>query len=315
MKYLITGGLGFIGSNLAFSLLEQDFDVINLSKANYASSEKTLKELNKYPKHKFYSGDITNRLLIHSILKKEEPDMMIHLAAESHVDRSFVNPIGFFKNNTEGTLTILETLRQLSFPPFLVFMSTDKVFGETQSIPTENSILAPTTPYAASKAAAEMFIRAYQKSYGIKSSIVRSVNIYGPRQNSEKLIPKIITNCLSNTPFTLFNSDTEIDWLFVADACNAIQTIATRENSGEVYHLSSGEKLSVKKVSELIITTMDAQRLFKGYVGKRQQDDKQYILNSIVTTLKLGWKATVPFGTGIRTTIQWYGENRKWWMK
>lgn len=313
MRVMVTGGTGFIGSHLVEHLLDKGYEVWNLAKHTYATNPRILEHLDEDPNYHFLPLDINDIGLLLLELEKMQLDVIFHLAASTHVDRSFLYPREFLETNLIGTFNLLEVVRRLSKKPLLVYMSTDEVMGD---VPTgfckETDKIAPRNPYSASKASAEVYCNAYHHSFKVPVIIVRSMNNYGPRQHPEKLIAKIITKCISNEPFTLYEGGSIRGWIYVKDTCQALEFVSKNGQVGEIYHIPAKDYLSVPEVCQTIVKTMNKEFLFKGFKGRRLKDDERYALDG--TKLKdLGWEPITDFKTGIVLTIKWYEENRWFW--
>jgi len=321
MKILVTGGSGFIGSNLVEYLLDKysTEEVVNYSRHTYAMNPLVMKHLESNARYKFIAGDVSDGLLFSRVLSENDIDVIFHLAAETHVDRSFLYPKTFLDSNLVGTFTILEVMRHMQERPALIYMSTDEVFGDVPSpkLCTEEDHLRPRNPYSASKASAEMYINAYHHSFGLSTAICRSMNNFGPRQHPEKLIGKIITRCLTDTPFTLFEGGSVRGWSYVKDTCSALYTILSSIDLlsayGRTYHIPPTTYLTVPEVTEKILDLMGKQDLFQGYKGRRLKDDERYALDGSKMTSELGWKPKTSFEDGLKETITWFKENEWYW--
>ena len=313
MRVLVTGGSGFIGSNLIDYLIEKtDWETINLSRHTYAVNPKVLEHLEKTKRYKFVAGNVTDAILMMNLIK--QADTIVHLAAETHVDRSFLYPQDFLTTNLIGTFTILEVIRHLKKKPKLIYMSTDEVFGDVpKGYCKEDDCVKPRNPYSASKASAEVYCNAYFHSFKVPVIIVRSMNNFGPRQHPEKLIAKMITRCLSGIPFTLYKGGSVRGWICVKDTCDAILTILKKGVVGEIYHIPPDAYLTVPEVAETILRLTKKQHLFEGYKGRRLKDDERYALDGTKMTYDLGWKPKASFDEGIKRTIEWYRENPWFW--
>lgn len=316
-KVLVTGGSGFIGSNLIDHLLEKtDWHITNLSKHTYATNPRTLAHLDGNNRYKFVAGNITDTLLVSKVIK--DIDIILHLAAETHVDNSFRYPMDFLTSNVIGTFSILEALRHSEDKAnkLLVAMSTDEIFGDVPSgyYCKENDPIKPRNPYSAAKAAAESYCNAYYHSFEVPIIIARSMNCWGQRQNPEKLVGKIITRCLNDRPYTLFKGNSVRGWVYVKDTCDALLNIATKGKIGEIYHIPANEYLSVPDVNSRILKIMDKAHLFEGFKGTRLKDDERYALSGDKVRYELNWMPKVSFDDGIRETAKWFEANKWFWF-
>lgn len=313
MKILVTGASGFIGSNFVDYLIEKtDWKIINLSHHTYAMNPKVLKHLEKTKRYEFVAGNVTDAILMMDVIK--QVDSIVHFAAETHVDRSFLYPRDFLTSNLIGTFTILEILRHLKKKPKLIFISTDEVFGDVpEGYCKEDGPIKPRNPYSASKASAEAYCNAYFHSFKVPVIISRSMNNFGPRQHPEKLIAKMIARCLSNTPFTLFKGGSVRGWIYVKDTCDAILTILEKGELGEVYHIPPDAYLTVPQVADIILKLTNKQQLFQGFKGRRLKDDERYALDGTKMTYDLKWRPKTSFENGIKKTIEWYRQNEWFW--
>ena len=313
MRVLVTGGSGFIGSNFIDYLIEKrDWEIINVSRHTYAMNPKTLEHVEKNKRYKFVAGNVTDAILMMGLIR--QVDSIVHFAAETHVDRSFLYPLDFLTSNLIGTFTILEAIRHLKKKPKLIHMSTDEVFGDVpRGYCKEDDPVKPRNPYSASKASAEAYCNAYFHSFEVPVVVARSMNNFGPRQHPEKLFAKMITRCLSNTPFTLFKGGSVRGWIYAKDTCDAILTILENGEPGEVYHIPPDAYFTVPEVAEIILKLTNKQHLFEGYKGRRLKDDERYALNGTKITYDLKWKPKTPFNEGIKQTIEWYKKNEWFW--
>lgn len=316
MKLLITGGCGFIGSNLIRYLLNQhpDWQVTNLDNLSYAANPGNLADLKKNPRYRLTVGSIedpkTTLAALHGC------DAVVHLAAETHVDRSIVDPLPFVRTNVLGTQVLLDCARQSSISQF-VHISTDEVYGALQEDAppfTEKSPLAPRSPYAASKAAADLLVLACYETFRMPVVIVRPSNNYGPYQFPEKFIPLAITNILEGRRVPVYGTGKNIrDWVFVEDTCRAIELILLHGAPGEIYNAGGAcEKRNIELIAT-ILNLLGKDPEWIEYVPDRPAHDYRYALDS--TKIKrLGWQPTVSFSTGIERTVRWYQENTHWWQ-
>lgn len=313
MKALVTGGSGFIGSNLVELLLDSGFQVVNLSKHTYAMNPRVLEHLNKNSNYRFVGLDITDSAAVLSLFQKEEFDIVFHLAAETHVDRSFIYPRDFLVSNTVGTFNLLDVIRHLRKRPKFVYMSTDEVYGSIEHPirSKENDQFHPGNPYSASKVSAEAFVMAYHNCFNINTLIARSMNNYGPRQHPEKLFGKIMTRNMQGIPYTLYEGDSERGWIYVKDTCKALKFMMENGIEGEAYNIPAHDYLTVKQVNKEIMKEFEVPS-FQGFKGRRFKDDSRYCLDG-TKMLDLGWKPITEFKAGIKETIEWFKINRWFW--
>jgi len=305
-----------LGNNLMRYFLNKypDRFIVNYSRHTYAVNPLTHKDLENIPNYKGIAGDINDVLFFKEILEKYKIGTIVHLAASTHVDRSFIYPEEFIKANVYGNFAILEVLRRIKKPPLMLYYSTDEVFGDVpEGFCRESDTLSPRNPYSASKASAEMYCIAYHYSYNIPIIISRSMNMFGPYQHPEKLIGKIITHCLTDTHFTLYKGGSVRGWLYVEDACDAIDTLIKSGKIGETYHIPPDAYLTVPEVAEIIQKITGKEHLFDGHKGRRLKDDERYALDATKFTYDLKWKPPTGFKDGIKKTIMWFNENRWFW--
>jgi len=312
MRILVTGGAGFIGSNFVHFMLQRHprDQIIVLDKLTYAGNIANLKAAMK--KIEFIKGDICNRKLVEKIAKRI--DVVVNFAAESHVDRSIAEPEPFLTTNVLGTQVLLEAARKFDHEKF-VQISTDEVYGSVaKGSFKEGDPLGPSSPYAASKAAADMLVRSYFVTYGLPVLITRSTNNFGPYQHPEKLIPKLIINAISRKPLPIYGDGKNVrDWLYVIDNCEAIDLVLRKGKSGEIYNVGAGNEKMNLELANLILKELGKPRSLIKFVKDRPGHDLRYSLNCEKIG-KLGWRAKTGFGAGIRRTIKWYKENERWWV-
>ncbi|MGB2843004.1 MAG: dTDP-glucose 4,6-dehydratase [Halobacteriota archaeon] len=311
MKILVTGGLGFIGSNFVRWMTEEAGanvdDIVVVDALKYGSNENNLKGLD----YNFVKGDICNYDLMSELVKGV--DAIVNFAAETHVDRSISNPYVFIESNIIGTYTILEAVRKGNPEAKLVHIGTDEVYGDIEKGSfKEDDLLKPSSPYSASKASADMFILAYVRTYGLNAVITRCTNNYGPYQFPEKLIPKAIIRAKMDMKIPIYGTGKNVrDWIFVKDHCEGIDLVLERGERGEIYNISSGEEKNNLEVVSEIIRIMDKPDLIE-FVEDRPGHDIRYSLDSSKIR-SLGWKPKHNFKEGLKETIEWYLNNEWWW--
>ncbi|MHA1409593.1 MAG: dTDP-glucose 4,6-dehydratase [Candidatus Odinarchaeia archaeon] len=315
MKLLVTGGLGFIGSNFIQQVLlnHPNYDIINIDKIGTGANPENLKNLENTDRYRFIKEDISNpRQAIESI---QEADAVINFAAETHVDRSIADPNPFIQSNIIGTFNLLEAERKLNRPVRHIQISTDETYGDiTKGSSKEEDRLNPSNPYSATKAAADMLCQAYHRTYGLDIIITRCTNNFGPNQFPEKLIPKTIIRTQKNLPIPVYGTGENIrDWIYVLDHCEAIDLTLRKGKPGETYNISSGNELSVKKIVEKILDTLDKPRDLITHVEDRPGHDTRYSLDSSKIKNELGWEPKHSFDSALNNTITWYLENEWWW--
>ncbi len=314
MKVLVTGGLGFIGSNFVRYLLDEysDVEVINLDAMKYGSNPANLRDLED-ERYTFIKGDISDYELMAELVK--DVDAIVNFAAETHVDRSISNPYSFLQSNVIGVFTILEAIRKNNPDVRLVHISTDEVYGDIlEGSFKEEDRLKPSSPYSASKAAADMFVLAYVRTYGINASITRCTNNYGPYQFPEKLIPKTIIRASMNLKVPIYGTGKNVrDWIYVLDHCEAVDLVMRVGEKGEIYNISSGEEKTNLEVVKTILNLMGKDDSLIEFVEDRPGHDLRYSLDSTKIREELGWKPKHSFEEGIRETVEWYLKNEWWW--
>lgn len=318
MKLLVTGGAGFIGSNFVHHIISKypTYEVVNLDALTYAGNPANLAALRDNPRHKFVKGDICDAALVDKLVK--EADMVVHFAAESHVDRSILDSAAFVRTNVIGTHTLLEAALKAGNKRFH-HVSTDEVFGslEPQDEPfNEATPYDPRSPYSASKAASDHLVRAYFHTHGMPVTISNCSNNYGPFHFPEKLIPLIITNLLEDKKIPIYGDGLNVrDWLYVEDHCKAIDAIIHRGKSGETYCVGGdGEKTNIE-IARTILRLLGKGEEMIEYVEDRKGHDKRYAIDFAKIKNELGWQPEVTFAEGIEKTIRWFRENEKWWKE
>jgi dTDP-glucose 4,6-dehydratase len=330
---LVTGGAGFIGSNFIHYIMENtSCQIINLDKLTYAGNLTNLKSILHHPRHIFIKGSIQDRTLVKQLLEQYRPDGVIHLAAESHVDRSIDGPGEFIQTNIVGTFELLECVRDFWFRQDstqkaafrFLHISTDEVYGSlgAEGYFTEKSRYAPNSPYSASKAASDHLVRAYFHTYGLPVLVTNCSNNYGPYQFPEKLIPLIILTALEGQPLPIYGDGSNIrDWLFVQDHCSALIKVLTHGQPGEVYNVGgNNEKTNLQVVQEICDLLDIRQPCQSGlsyrelitFVKDRPGHDRRYAIDSSKLQAELGWIPQESFATGIGKTVKWYLDNLDW---
>ncbi len=315
-KILVTGGAGFIGSNFVRMVLSEHPDcfVVNLDKLTYAGNLENLAGLLKSPNYKFVKGDICDVALIEKIIEQNRIDTIINLAAESHVDRSINEPKVFIETNVTGTLTLLEAARDRKLERFIQ-ISTDEVYGAlgSQGKFTEQTPLAPNSPYSASKAAADLLVTAFGHTWGVRYNITRCSNNYGPYQFPEKLIPLMINNALNEKELPVYGDGLYVrDWLYVYDHCTAIWQVLTKAPPGEIYNIGGCNEKTNLEVIGLILNRLGKPKSLIKHITDRPGHDRRYAIDASKITGELGWQPSVGFEEGINKTIDWYLQNQKW---
>jgi dTDP-glucose 4,6-dehydratase len=322
MNLLVTGGAGFIGSNFILYWLKkypQD-KILNLDKLTYAGNLENLKSVENNPNYNFIKGDICNLSLVNSLIKKYNIDTIVHFAAESHVDRSILDPAPFIKTNIEGTYVLLEAALKNKIKRFH-HISTDEVFGalplDSKEKFNEKTAYNPRSPYSASKAASDHLVRAYHITYGLPVTISNCSNNYGPYQFPEKLIPLAITNIIEGKKVPIYGDGLYVrDWLYVEDHCNALDLILHKGKVGETYFIGGLTKdIPNIEVVRKILKIMGKDESYIEYVKDRPGHDRRYAIDWSKINRKLGWKPEVDFDTGLKLTVDWYLKNQDWWKK
>tara|TARA_A100001234_G_C12605384_1_gene376920 strand:- start:390 stop:1403 length:1014 start_codon:yes stop_codon:yes gene_type:complete len=320
-KIIVTGGLGFIGSNLIELLLKKNFYVINIDKGTYSSNFYNTKDFIKSKKYKFIKLDIANKK-IGKIFKKFKPSGIFNLAAETHVDRSIDSPGNFIQSNIVGVYNLLECFKIFSRKnkSKLIHISTDEVYGDVLKGRTdENHPYQPSSPYAASKAASDHLVSSYIRTYNLPAIVTNCSNNYGPKQHPEKLIPKLIYNIMKNRPLPIYGKGTNCrEWIYVKDHCEALIKVFEKGKIGEFYNIGSNKNLNNLQVTkELLKNSKKIISLGKkvkiNFVKDRPGHDIRYALNSNKIKKKLKWRPKTNFSKGIQLTINWYFENKSYY--
>jgi dTDP-glucose 4,6-dehydratase len=323
-KALVTGGAGFIGSNFIHLFLKNnpDYAVVNLDLLTYAGNLDNLLSVQDDPRYTFVKGDICDRELLKQLFQTHNFSAVIHFAAESHVDRSITGPETFITTNVLGTQCLLHTAKEYWDGHYngrrFVHVSTDEVYGSLGPTGyfTEETPVAPNSPYSSSKAGSDLLVRAYYETYQFPSIITRCSNNYGPYQFPEKLIPLMITNALRDIQLPVYGDGLNIrDWLFVEDHCSAINVVLNNGTPGQVYNIGgNNEKTNIEIVKMLLAELGKPESLIK-YVQDRLGHDRRYAIDASKIKNELGWEPATKFEDGLKNTIKWYVENKWWWEK
>ncbi|WP_274654027.1 dTDP-glucose 4,6-dehydratase [Paenibacillus humicola] len=315
MKMLITGGAGFIGSNFVLYIARNypQYEMINVDALTYAGNLENLRSIEHHAHYRFVKADIADRAALEPLFA-EGLDVVVNFAAESHVDRSILQPDLFVRTNILGTQTLLDLAKMYQVPKF-VQVSTDEVYGTlgATGLFTEETPLAPNSPYSASKAGADLMVRAYHETFGMNVNITRCSNNYGPYQFPEKLIPLMIQNALEDKPLPVYGDGMNIrDWLYVEDHCSAIDLVVHKGVAGEVYNVGGNNERNNIQVVKTILAELGKPESLIAFVKDRLGHDRRYAIDADKIRRELGWKPKHNYETGIRETIRWYLANREW---
>ncbi len=328
---LVTGGAGFIGSNFIHYVLETKPEVellVNLDLLTYAGDLENLRSVESDPRYRFARGDIRDRKAVEELFDRYEFDTVVHFAAETHVDRSIVEPEVFLTTNVVGTQTLLDAAKahwktepdnkySREYKPGVRYLqvSTDEVYGALGRTGKfrETTPLAPNSPYSASKAGADFVVRAYRETYGMPVNVTRCSNNYGPYQFPEKLIPLMIHNALEDRPLPVYGDGMQVrDWLYVRDHCAAIWTVLEKGAPGEIYNVGGNNERANLEIVRLILRELGKPESLIEHVADRPGHDRRYAIDNTKITTELGWRPAYTFKDGIAQTIRWYLENREW---
>jgi len=315
MKMLVTGGAGFIGSNFVHYILKEhpEDTVINVDCLTYAGNLENLRNVEAMSNYRFVKADITDRVALQPLFE-EGIDVVVNFAAESHVDRSILEPDVFIKTNILGTQTLLDLARQYKIPKF-VQVSTDEVYGTlgAEGLFSETTPLAPNSPYSASKAGADLIVRAYHETFGLPVNITRCSNNYGPYQFPEKLIPLMIQNALEDKPLPVYGDGLNVrDWLYVEDHCSAIDLVIRKGMNGEIYNVGGNNERTNLQVVKTILRELGKPESLITFVKDRPGHDRRYAIDATKIREQLGWRPKFNYETGIVETIRWYLNNKDW---
>ncbi len=320
MTVIVTGGAGFIGSNFIFYMLKAhpDCHVVCLDKLTYAGNLSTLEPVMDKPNFRFVKADICDREAVYRLFEEENPDIVVNFAAESHVDRSIENPGIFLQTNIMGTAVLMDACRKFGIRRYHQ-VSTDEVYGDLpldrrDLLFTEETPLRPSSPYSSSKAAADLLVMAYRRTYGLPVTVSRCSNNYGPYQFTEKLIPLMITNALNDKPLPVYGRGENVrDWLYVEDHCEAIDLVIRKGRVGEIYNIGGCGEMRNIDIVRLICKELGKPESLITYVADRKGHDLRYAVDPAKIHRELGWLPETKFADGIKKTIKWYLDNRGWW--
>ena len=320
MTILVTGGAGFIGSNFIFYELEKHPEdrIVCLDKLTYAGNLSTLKAVLDHPNFRFVKADICDREAVYGLFEEEHPDIVVHFAAESHVDRSIENPGVFLETNILGTAVLMDACRKYGIGRYHQ-VSTDEVYGDLpldrpDLFFTEETPIHTSSPYSSSKASADLLVQAYHRTFGLPVSISRCSNNYGPYQFPEKLIPLMIANCLADKPLPVYGKGENVrDWLYVEDHCKAIDLIMRKGRVGEVYNIGGHNEMRNIDIVKLIIKELGKSEDLITFVTDRKGHDMRYAIDPAKIHRELGWLPETMFADGIKKTIRWYLDHKDWW--
>jgi dTDP-glucose 4,6-dehydratase len=315
VRLVVTGGAGFIGSNFIRFMLSRydDLEIVNLDKLTYAGNLENLRDVEDDPRYTFVRGDICDPAVVGATL--QGADAVVNFAAETHVDRSISGPQDFISTDVLGTHTLLEAVRTLGIARYLQ-ISTDEVYGSTETGSfTETSDLAPSSPYSASKAGADLLVLACHRTFGTPVLITRSSNNYGPWQYPEKIVPLFITNAIDDQALPVYGDGLNVrDWLYVGDNCAGIDTVLRQGALGEVYNIGGGSEVDNLALTRQILELLGKSPELIRFVTDRPGHDRRYSIDC-GKVRSLGWHPATPFATGLERTVSWYRDNPAWWRK
>lgn len=316
MRLFVTGGAGFIGSNFIRHILANypDHEIVNFDKLTYCGNLENLKDVADSPRYKFVRGDIVNRAEIDAAIVGA--DAVVNFAAETHVDRSILDPDAFLRTDVFGTYNLLEAVRANKIGR-MIQISTDEVYGHVEEGESdEGAPYLPRSPYSASKAAADHLANAYFVTYGVPVIITHSCNVYGPYQYPEKLIPLFATNLLEDKTIPVYGDGMQIrEWIYTADICRALDAVLHRGKIGEVYNIGTGHRVPNIEITKKILGLLGKDESSITYVKDRAGHDRRYALNHQKISRELGWEPQTSFDDGLWETVHWYKENENWWKK
>jgi dTDP-glucose 4,6-dehydratase len=319
MTILITGGAGFIGSNFVLHMMRkyQDYRIVNVDKLTYAGNLENLESIEDDPRYTFVHADICDRERMEEVVHSNKIEAIVHFAAESHVDRSIMGAAEFVRTNVVGTNVLLEIAKSFPLKKFIQ-VSTDEVYGSlgSEGYFTEDTPLHPNSPYAASKASADLLTLAYQHTFGLPVVITRCSNNYGPFQFPEKLIPLMIANAIADKPLPIYGDGSNVrDWLHVEDHCSAIDAVLHKGREGGVYNIGGNNEMKNIEVVKLILKHLQKPESLIISVKDRLGHDRRYAIDSTKIQQELGWKPERTFERGLAETVQWYREHESWWKR
>ena len=320
MTMIVTGGAGFIGSNFIFHMMKKypDYRIVCLDKLTYAGNLSTLKSVIENKNFRFVKADICDRDAVYQLFEEEKPNVVVNFAAESHVDRSIENPGVFLETNIMGTAVLMDACRKYGIDRFHQ-VSTDEVYGDLpldkpELLFTEDTPIHTSSPYSSSKAAADLLVLAYHRTFGLPVTISRCSNNYGPYQFPEKLIPLMIANALADKDLPVYGEGLNVrDWLYVEDHCKAIDLILHDGKVGEVYNIGGHNEMANIDIVKLICEALDKPETLIKHVTDRKGHDMRYAIDPTKIHNALGWLPETKFADGIKMTIQWYLDNKEWW--
>jgi dTDP-glucose 4,6-dehydratase len=314
-KLLVTGGAGFIGSNFIRHILTKysDYNIVNLDKLTYCGNLENLKDIERDKRYKFIKGDIADDKIVKEAIK--DCSVVVHFAAETHVDRSIIDPYSFVRTNVLGTHTLLEAAKANGVDRF-IHISTDEVYGSIEKGSFgEDDPLQPNSPYSAAKAGSDLLARSYFITFKLPVIITRSSNNFGPYQYPEKVIPLFITNALEGKSLPLYADGMNVrDWLFVLDNCEAIDSVLHKGKDGEVYNIGGGTEITNLELTNSILEILGKDKSLIKFVNDRPGHDKRYSLD-IAKTRALGWEPKRNFSQSLKLTVNWYKNNEAWWRR
>lgn len=318
MRVIVTGGAGFIGSNFVHYMVNKypEYEIVNVDCLTYAGNLENLRDIEHKPNYQFHKIDITDRVSLEKVME-EGVNVIVNFAAESHVDRSITDPGIFVQTNIQGTQTLLDLAKAYNVKKY-VQVSTDEVYGTlgAEGYFTEETPLAPNSPYSASKAGADLLVRAYYETYSLPVNITRCSNNYGPYHFPEKLIPLMIINALNGKALPVYGDGLNVrDWLYVEDHCAAIDLVLHQGKLGEVYNVGGNNEWTNIEIVKRILKELGKSEELIQFVKDRPGHDRRYAIDATKIKNELGWSPRYDFETGIVKTVQWYLDNPEWWQR